>query len=222
MLWRLGQHEAAATAVSQATIQSERISDEYKQLFHARVFLLKARIALSQRKFSEAITNAQLAQKEAGTKIRYAAIEAKYTLGLARALSREGSKAISLCREAVAEARKASFSEPPLVAGALMALADAELETGNAQAALRDALEAQTTFARIGRYESEYRAHLTLAQALYKLNRLREARAHLDRANELLNVLRQNWGGESFLSFTARPDLRVAHDELVIALAGVK
>ncbi len=221
MLWRLGQHDAAAIAVSQAYIQSERIGDEYSQLFHARFFLLKARIALSQRNFSEAITNAELAQNEAGTKIQYAAIEANYTLGLARALSGEGRKGVSLCREAVVEARKAPFSEPPLVAGALMALADAELETGNAREALRNALEAQTLFARIGRYESECRAHLTLARASYRLNRIKEARADLARHDELLNVLRQNWGGDSFLSYTARPDLRVAHDEIVAALAGV-
>jgi eukaryotic-like serine/threonine-protein kinase len=219
MLWRVGRQEAAATALSQATVQSERISDEYRQLFLARVFLMRARIELSQRNFPESIKNAELAQKEAGTKIQYAAIEAKYTLGLARALFGDRHKAVSLCREAVAEARKASFSEPPLVAAALLAFADAELETGSAQAALRDASEAQATFARIGRQESECRAHLTLARALYTLRRFGEARAHLTRADELLNTLRQNWGGDYFLSYTARADLRFARDQIIAALA---
>jgi serine/threonine protein kinase len=219
MLWRLGRYEDASTALSQASVIAGRIADDYRQLFLARVYLAGARMELSRRDFPEAVKNAELAQAQAGAKIQYTAIEVKYTLCLARALSGGGRGVLSLCREAVEEARKASFSAPPLVAGALLALAEAELEMGDARGSLRDALEAQETFARDGQQESEYRSHLSAARALQRLRRPNEARAHLARADELLLILQKNWGPDGFYSYISRPDLRASRDPLVAALA---
>lgn len=219
MLWRLGHDEEAATALSQASVVAGRIEDDYRQLFLARVFLTGARMELSRRNFPEAVRKAESAGAQAGTKIQYAAIEVKSTLGLARALSGEVRRGVSLCRQAVEQARAASFSAPPLVGGVLLALADAELEAGDARGALRDALEAQDTFARDGQPESECRAHLTAARALQRLRQLDDARAHLARAGELLSALQRDWGADFFYTYIARPDLRASRDPLVAALA---
>ena len=219
MLWRLGHAEEADTALSQASVVAGRIEDEYRQLFLARVFLTGARMELSRRNFPEAIRKAKLAEAQAGTKIQYAAIEVKSTRGLALALSGDGRRGVSLCREAVKQARVASFSAPPLVGGALLTLAEAELEAGDARGALRDALEVQDTFARDGQAESECRAHLTAARALQRLRQHDDARAHFARADELLSALQRDWGADFFYTYIARPDLRASRDPLVAALA---
>lgn len=220
MLWRLGRYEEASTALSQASTVAERIGDQYRQNYLARALLADARMKLSRGEFSEAVEKGELAQSYAGTEIKYTAIEAKYTVGLAHALSGQAGTGVALCRGAVGAARKDYANSPELIAGALLALAEAELAAGDARGALRDAEEARDTFARLGLRESEYRARLMAARAHFRLRQHDAAREQLARADELLLAIQRSWqDDDSFYKYIARPDLRAARDQLVAGLA---
>lgn len=219
MLWRLGSYDEADKALSLASVVAERSDDEYRRIDLTRISLMRAQMELSRQNFSEAIKKAELAQQEAGPKIKYTAIETKSALGLALALSGKRREGVPLCREAVAAARAASFSTPPLVAGMLLALAEAELGSGEAQSSLNDAIEAQATFAGTGQQESEYRAHLVAARALSRLKQFDAAREHFAQAKDLSLALQRYWGADYYYNYIARPDLRAANDQLIAALA---
>jgi tetratricopeptide (TPR) repeat protein len=170
-----------------------------------RTHLVNSQASLSERRFLEAKAQAQHALSLAGTQIKGAAVEAKYTLGLAHTFSgarREGNRT---CEEAVEMAKQES--DPRLLSNALLALAEAQIENGNAQAALDTALQAQERFARAGQAESEWRAWLIAARANRQLKNIEAAREQFSRARALPATLQQKWGEEAFNNYLARPDV---------------
>src|SRR6185503_18133097 len=143
-LWRVGQYKEATADLSQATSIADRPDETNKQLA-SRIQLISGKMALSQRQFARAITSSQRAIALDDSPTKHIAIEAKSVLGLAQALSGATAKGRGSCTEAVAMASKAS--NPKLLSQALLALAEALLEDGDAQDALTQAMSAQERFA---------------------------------------------------------------------------
>jgi len=214
MLWRLGRYEEARAALSQASLVAERPDNGNRQLT-ARIYLIAAQMALSERRFSQAKSQGRLAlasNAETGH-----AVEAKYTLGLAQSFSGLKREGRLMCEEAVEEATHAG--DPRMLSDALLALAEAMLESGDAKRALSTALQAQESFTRAGRQESEWRAWAVAARAGQRAGNEATVRQSAPRAEGLLLNLRQKWGEEIYNAYLTRPDVRQSRKRLSQLLA---
>jgi serine/threonine protein kinase/tetratricopeptide (TPR) repeat protein len=203
MLWRLGRFEAARTAFDEAVSIAEQPSVHNRQMWDS-LSLVQAYTALSERNFSEAVAKAQLAAV-LNAKSEHA-LEAKSLIGLARALSGARREGLRICKEAAESAQQTKY--PPILSGALLALAEAMLENGDSQGALTSALEAQGRFEAAAQYESQCRALLIAARASLLSGDAIKAREYAAHAEGLLSTLQQQWGTEAYSDYLTRPDIR--------------
>lgn len=134
------------------------------------------------------------------------AAEAKFTLGLARALSGAKQEGRRWCEEAVEMARHSNYSR--LLPEALMALAEALIESGDAQGARATALQAQESFARAGHQESEWRAWLLAGRACQRASDGLNARDYASRAKAALSNLKETWKIDDSSDYFKRPDIK--------------
>jgi serine/threonine protein kinase/Tfp pilus assembly protein PilF len=210
LLWRLGRYDEARTALGLASELANQPSGTIKPLL-VDVTLREAQLALSQLRLPEAEAKVRQSLAASGTHYEVIAIEAKFTLGLTRALSgaADGRK---LCEEAVAQAERAG--DYALLSKALLALAEASLESGDAAGAIKFARQAQERLARAFQSESEWRAWLVAARASRIERDDTTARDNSARAGEILSQLEQKWGTEAFKSYTARPDIQSSRKQL--------
>lgn len=211
LLWRLGRYDEARAAITEASELANQPEGEIKPLL-VDVALREAQLALSQRRFPEARAKAQQSLTASGAQFEVTAIEAKFTLGAAQALSGSPAEGRKLCEEAVVQARRVSDSA--LLSKALLALAEVEIESSDAAGALKNALEAQERFARAAQWESEWRALLIAARASRAARDEEAARNYTARASEILMQLEQKWGTEAFNSYVTRPDIQISRQQL--------
>ncbi|HEX8138442.1 MAG TPA: protein kinase [Pyrinomonadaceae bacterium] len=213
LLWRLGRYEEARAALDEATELANQPAGKIKSLL-VDVPLREAQMALGQRRFSEAQAKAQQSLDASGTQYEVTAIEAKFTLGLARARASSASAAVGrrLCEEASAQAMKAG--DAALLSKALLALAEAALESGDAGGALKYARQAAERCARAGQLESLWRAHSIAGRASLSQQDEAAARDEFTRARETLSQLEQQWGSEAFKGYMARPDVQTSYNQL--------
>jgi tetratricopeptide (TPR) repeat protein len=161
-------------------------------------------MTLSERHFADAESEAKRAfALNANNEHR---VEAKYVLGLAEALSGAKRQGQRTCQEAVDMARHANFQ--PLLPGALLALAEALLESGDVQGSLTNALEAQSLLERAGQQESEWRACLIAGLATLRTGDALKAREYATRVESLLSDLQRRWGAQDYNDYLTRPDIR--------------
>ena len=211
LLWRLGRYDESRAAISQAFEIASQPDARIKPLL-ADVQLREAQSALSRRRFPEAKAKARAALDASGREYEVTAIEAKFTLGLAQALSGAAAEGQKLCAEAAEQAKLSG--DTALFSKALLALAEAELENKDAAAALNHARQAQERFASASQSESGWRAWLIIARAGRELRDEDSARAALARAGEILSGLEQKWGAEAVTSYTGRPDIQFYREQL--------
>ena len=211
LLWRLGRYDEAGEAIGQAFEIASRPDAQVKPLL-VDVPLREAQLALSRRRFPEARAKARQSLDASGLEYEVTAIEAKFTLGLAQALSGAAAEGRKLCAEAAEQARRSG--DAALLSRALLALAEAELESKDAAAALDHARQAQERLLSASQSESEWRAWLIIARASRELRDEGGARAALSRAGDILSGLEQKWGAEAFTSYTGRPDIQVYRKQL--------
>jgi hypothetical protein len=100
------------------------------------------------------------------------------------------------------------------LSNAMLALAQAQLETGDAQNALTNALRAQERFNHGGQLESEWRAWLIAALASWRQGNEGAAREQSAHAKEVLSQLEQKWGPDAYSSYLSRPDIQTLHTKL--------
>ncbi|HEX8098212.1 MAG TPA: tetratricopeptide repeat protein, partial [Pyrinomonadaceae bacterium] len=210
-LLRLGRFDEARQALAEARAVAEQPEGGSKDLL-AAVRLLDAEALLYERRFADAKAKAEETVALAGTQYADAATEARRVLCLARARGGEGAGARQVCGEA-ADAIKGT-GDLWLTTQAGLALAEAQLETDQAQSALPLALSQQEALARLGAQESEWRAWLVAARAARKLGDGGKAEEYASRAASLLAGLEQRWGSENFKSYSARPDVQHARRQL--------
>ncbi len=205
VLWQLGRYEEARALLNQVSAIAERPGGDNKRL-SSWFYLVLARMALSERRFTEAKVRSQKAFDLAGAQFRGNAITAKYTLGLAQALSSAPHEGRLSCEEAVELATQ--IGSPWLLSQARLALAEAMLEGGDVQGALSNALRAQEIFARSGQQDSEWRALLIAARAGRRAGDEAKAHDYASRAVNLLSNLQQSWGAEHYNTYLTRPDVQ--------------
>jgi tetratricopeptide (TPR) repeat protein len=213
-LWHLGRYEEARAALNEAAPVATR-EDAAKNL-SAVYFMTLARMALTERHFPEAISDSQRALTLAGTQLKRTYLLATFTTGLAQVLSGSPSGRLK-CEQAVKDAR--DLGDPLILSEALMVLAEVQLETGDAVAALKTSLEAQQLSAKIGSPEIEAIAWLTAARASRGVHDSQSAHDYAERADKIFGSFQQLWGADNYKSYLSRPDIQVSRAQLNELLA---
>ena len=214
-LWRLGRYDETRAALSEASPMAER-SDAARNL-SSFYYVAMARIALSERRLPEARATAQKAFALAG-EIRSTAIEAKITLGLAQALSGAVRQGQLNCQEGLEMARQAD--DPSLLSEALLALAEAQIQSGDTAGALKGSLESQELFARSGKQDYEWIAWLIAARASRSAGDIQKAHEYGSNAENLLSGLQQKFGNDNYNTYLNRPDVQFSRKQLSELIAG--
>ena len=122
-----------------------------------------------------------------------------------------------LLRQILQEARKSGL--PRLVSGALLALAEAQLEDGDSARARETALAARGQFAQAGQAESEARAALIAARAAHSTGDAAGAQQLAASAAHSFAAFYGTWPPEARASYDARPDVRHWRSQLTRLMA---
>jgi tetratricopeptide (TPR) repeat protein len=210
-LWRLGRYDEANASLDQSAAIADRPEGGYKQV-SAEITTIKAQIALSQRRLADARDLAQQLLDSGGTQYRELAVDASCTLCLAQVFSGKGALGRPLCEGAVKTAM--SLGDAVRLSNAMLALAEAQLETLDTQNALNNAVQVQERFHLAGQQESESRAWLLAARASHLKGDEGAARDQLAHEREVLSQLQQKWGPETFNHYLSRPDIQMSHKQL--------
>jgi serine/threonine protein kinase len=218
-LWRLGRYEEAQNALELAYSIANRPEANLKAVL-AWVHLTNAQMALSQRRFAEAKSKGQEALDVAGSEYPDVVLHAKYTIGLATALSGQAQAARKLCEEALAIAKQVKISR--LESSALLALAEVQLASNDLTHALATAKQAQAMFTKSGQQDSEWQAWLLAGRANQMVGNQAEAQACASRADSLCTGLQEKWGTESYKSYLHRPDIENYRKQLAQLLVHTK
>ncbi len=203
--WRLGLYNEAHASLDEAYGLASQSVGNYKPVL-AEIHLRRAEIALSQRDFAKAKAESAEALKLAEPRYEGIPIEAKFTRGLAQALSGATRDGRSECEAAVEMSRRGS--DYALLSKALLALSEALLEAGDAQSALSAAIEAKDRFASAEQLESQWRAWLIAARAHRRQKNENAAQDDLVQADRVLTQLRQKWGAEFLERYLKREDVQ--------------
>jgi tetratricopeptide (TPR) repeat protein len=210
-LWRLGRYDEATDSLDQSATLNKQSGGKYPQV-SAEIQTIQAQMALSLKHSQDAKNIARKYLDDYGTQYKETAIDARYTLCLAQVLSGKGADGKPHCEEAVNAAM--NLGDVLRLSNAILALAQAQLETGDAQNALTSALRAQERFKQAGQQESEWRAWLIAALASRRKGDEDAAREQLAHANEVFSQLQQKWGSEVVSKYLTRPDIQTSHTKL--------
>ncbi|HUQ34269.1 MAG TPA: tetratricopeptide repeat protein, partial [Pyrinomonadaceae bacterium] len=215
VLWQLGDYQSARAALDEAYAAAVRPDSSYKSQL-AEINLRYAQMALGERNFQEAKAKGKQALEMAASQPDVS-IEAKYTLGLASALSGAKPEGKQLCDEALEAATRSG--NPRFISGAQLALGQVLLEMNDAPRALATALEAQAGFSRAGQQDSEWRALLLAALAGQRAGDQVKAHEYGERASSILLAIQQQWGDAVFDKYLKRPDVQYLRKQLDEVLA---
>ncbi|HEV7860533.1 MAG TPA: tetratricopeptide repeat protein, partial [Pyrinomonadaceae bacterium] len=210
-LWRLGRYDEATASLDQSAALNNQPGANYNQV-SAEIQTVRAQMALSQGNFPEAKTIAQKYLATYGSQYKELEFDANYVLCLTQVLSGKGPEGQRLCEEAVNTAT--SLGDALRLSNAMLALAQAQLETGDAQNASTNALRVRERFHQGGQQESEWRAWLIAAIASRRKGDEGAARDQLAHAKEVLSQLEQKWGTDAFSKYLNRPDIQTSHTKL--------
>lgn len=208
-LWNLGRYTEARPLFDEASQIAATLKGKG---FSSWYYLSAARMALSERQFAQAQENSR-----AATAANTASTTETSLVGLAQALSGATNEGRLNCQKAVAMLTPAS--DPLTAAEVKLALAQALLLTGDSAAALPAAIEAQQTFARLGKPDSQWLALLLAARAGKNAGEAQQARDYASQAESLLAGLQQRWGNDNYQSYLNRPDIQFHHSQLKELLA---
>lgn len=209
--WRLGRSDEAVNDLKAAAEIANRDDSRFKTL-QGLIALSEGQIALSDRRFGEAVAKGQQTLDLVGEKNKSATTRGKSLKGLALALSGQARTGRVLCDEAAKTA--SAVRDPLLLARAQLVLAEAALAAGDAQAAITNAQQARSFFNATGLAEAEWRAWLIEGLAKQKAGDANEARTCLTRAAELLASLEQKWGPEVYGNYLKRSDVQAFRSHL--------
>jgi serine/threonine protein kinase/tetratricopeptide (TPR) repeat protein len=210
VLWRLGRYDEAQASLAEASSIAEQANGG-KNL-SAWYSLAVARMALSRRQFPEAKVRSQQVLGLAGTSLKGTAVEANYTLGLAQAFSGATREGRSKCEQAVEIATQSK--DPAFLSEALLALAEAQLLSGDITGALTTALRSQEILQRLGKQDSEWIAWVIAARASQSAGDTTKAHSFATRAADRLSGLPTKWGAENYNSYLSRPDIQFIRKQL--------
>ena len=219
MAWRLGRYDEAKAALSELDQYLNALSDDntYKKIWKAWSHLYLAQMYLSQRKLNEARDESSVALSAAASDDVETRIEINAVQCLIEVAAGAPNKGRPLCEAAAkVELEPASISHKGHVE---LALAEARLEADDAKGCADLIVEAQPIYARLHEGEREWRAWLLAARANQRLGNLDLMRQQRSNAQSLLNALKEKWGDQAFNSYSSRPDIRAAQQQLQTMLA---
>jgi tetratricopeptide (TPR) repeat protein len=203
MLLALGRYQEAQGVLAEASERAVKVGNKQLQV---SINLEMAKAALSQRNFAEAKAKSNSALVLAiASQFKGSIIEGKRILGVATALNGKTRDGIVLCNEALELA--GHLKDPWVFSKAQLALAEALLETGDAENSLANATAAQESFSRTQQQDSEWHALLIAARASQRKGDAAKAREFANRSAELLAGLEQRWGADAYRNYLARPDV---------------
>jgi len=211
MNWQLGNYDVATGKIDEALKIAASGSTPLKEL-EAWTRTSRAQMLLSRLDYKGAIEESRLVLKDLGPTPSQISIQATSTLGLAETLSGAHASGLRNCQTAVDQARK--LKDPLPLSRALLALARAELSAKKFGDALRDSAEVQSQLTAAKHYECEWRAWLIQAQANDSLGNRRSSLESASHAAAVLANLQQQWGNGSYQSYSARPDIQLARNQL--------
>ena len=219
MAWRLGKYDEAKAAITELDQYLKELSDDnrYKKIWKAWSHLYMAQMYLSQRNLNDARSQSSLALSAAAADDLETRIEINAVQCLIEVAAGAASKGRQLCEAAaMVNLEPTSISHKGHVQ---LALAEARLEAGDTKGCADISLEAQQISARLHEGEREWRAWLLAARANQRLGDLDTMRQQLSNAQSLLNTLKEKWGSEAFSSYSSRPDIQAAQQQLQSMLA---
>ena len=201
----LGHYSETQPLLEEGTAIADKPGSELKQL-SLQIKLLRAEMALSQGSFADAKTRAEKVFADAGQESPNDAVAAQRVSGLAQAYGGAAAAGKKLLEAATEQAE--GLNDPALLARLRLALAEAMLLAGDSQGALAKAIQAETTFAQLGRQASDWQALFVAAAASEKLGDQNSARGYATRAKETLAKLESRWGSENYNSYLSRADVQ--------------
>ena len=214
MLARLGQYAEAHAALDELFAELKRLASDnnYKALWTAWAYLIKARMALSERRLPEAKAKCLQALAAIAPQNKNTIVMIKATLGLIQVLDGARAKGKKDCEEAVSMAL--TTDDARLLSDARLVLAEALLEGRDGRDALTAALLARESFANLHKPESEWRARLIAARASQQIGDLEASQDQLQLSSDLLSSLRVTWGAEAFERYHSRQDIQLLYEQL--------
>jgi serine/threonine protein kinase/lipopolysaccharide biosynthesis regulator YciM len=216
LYWRLGRYEDGRKALDDASTIVSQPESRDKSLM-AEIRLSEAEMALSERRFPEAIVKAKEVLETVSAEYTGVLIRARYTLGLAQVFNGKAGEGKAACEQAVEMAKSAG--DAALLSRAMLALAVALEASNDTTGALDNALRAQERFARAGQQESEWRAWLVASRAHQRKGDGSTGQQQAARASDVLAQLKQKWGEEAFTKYLKRPDIEFSYKQAGGALA---
>ena len=215
VLARLGRYPEALQALAQAS-GIARGPGGYDDLARL-VDQYQAEIALSERQLAAAGQGAHKLMASAGKLGSSEMVEAGGVYCSAETLSGARQAGLTACQAALDEARKSGV--PRLVSDAQLAVAEAQLESGDSARARETALSARSQFSLSGQAESEARASLIAARAAHASGDAASARELAAAAAHSFSALYQTWPPEARAAYDARPDVRSWRGQLTRLMA---
>jgi tetratricopeptide (TPR) repeat protein len=208
MLARLGRYQESNAALDELQAYLDRLSSDtvYKNIWSAWAYLIRGRMALSERRFDEARRYCEQALKVLSEKDQNALAEVNSTIGLIEALSGDRTSGIKRSERALATAM--SVKNERLVANLQLTVAEAYLETGDELQALTASTQAQEGLAKFRQDELLWRALLIGALANGRLGNTDRMRDQISSANAVLGRLKTKWSVDSFQTYCSRSDIK--------------
>jgi len=215
LLARLGRYSEARGALTDASAIAHgpggyddlaRLVDRYR-----------SEIALSERQLAAAREGAHKLMASPAQLGSSGMVEAGDVYCSAEILSGAHQAGLAACQAALEEARKSGVAR--MVLGAQLAVAEAQLENGDAAQALQSALSARGQFSLGGQAESEARASLIAALAARASGDAAGAHDLAAAAERSFAALYQTWTPEARAAYDARPDVRQWRSQLTRLMA---
>jgi len=199
-LWRIGRYGEAGEALTAAETIARHLGGNKPLL--ASVYGSRAEMDLSRQRFKNAEEDIGRTSDAAG-KSAASVASAKRRLGLVRVRAGRAHEGRALCEESVRLARETQNTS--LLKNAELALAEAELQDGDASGARTRAAGLAEYFAGKGQNESEFRARTLAAAASRNADRT----GYVEASQAALENLRRSLGEEAFTGFSSRQDIHV-------------
>ena len=191
-LWLLGRYPEAAAAFTQAEDSAQKFTS-----LHLSILESRAEMLLSQDRAQDAIGLARQALALSGATGQglLSAAELRGILGRAEVALGNKKDGLLLCQQALAAI--ARFDNVAALLSAKLALAQAQIETGNSTEAMRTLQGSEGLLT--DHPESRWRAFALMAHT---------DRGYLSSARAALEKLRQQWGDPAYHSYLTRADVQ--------------
>jgi tetratricopeptide (TPR) repeat protein len=206
-LWHLGRY-----AEAKRMIDSIPSGEKRQPNIAVLVDRVSANLALSQRRFKEALGLAQNALKTASVSAPSEVTELQIISGLAQAEIGAPDQAKRSCQAALDSAERGG--DRYMSAEARLCAARSYIAAGSPQEAMPLAKAAWQFVSLSQQKESEWRSLLYLAKASKESGDLASSPNYAKKALDILSGLENNWGNRAYQLYVSRPDIQLARREL--------